>query len=84
MQRTPLKWAAAIGLAATCLAVPAATYAADPENVIYSAEFEDGKIVRSGQTPLGKEAFGRAEIKEKTVKETRSRRRGRSSLSCWT
>ena len=70
MQRTPLKWAAAIGLAATCLAVPAATYAADPENVIYSAEFEDGKIVRSGQTPLGKEAFGRAEIKEKTVKET--------------
>ena len=33
--------------------------------------FENGKIVKAGQSPLGKESFGRAELKQKDVKEDR-------------
>ncbi len=68
MQRTTLKWAAAIGLAASALVTPAAM-AADPENVIYGAEFEKGRIVSTSQDKLGREAFGKAELTKKSLKE---------------
>src|SRR3954464_14936714 len=68
--RTSRKWALTLGvLAATAVAVPAANAAEDPSNVVYSAEFQDGKIIKAGQTDLGKDAFGRAEIVKKDVKE---------------
>ena len=41
---------AAIGLAAAIWIAPPALAQEDPANVVYSAEFEDGKIIRSGQT----------------------------------
>jgi hypothetical protein len=63
------KWAAAIGFAAAIWMAPAALANEDPANVIYGAEFEDGKILKATQTQLGKEAFGRAELKRKELKE---------------
>jgi hypothetical protein len=60
---------AAIGLAAAIWIAPPALAQEDPANVIYSAEFEDGKIIKSGQTQLSKDAFGRAELKKKELKE---------------
>lgn len=61
--------AAAMGLAAAIWIAPPALAQEDPANVIYSAEFEDGKIIKSGQTQLSKDAFGRAELKPKELKE---------------
>jgi hypothetical protein len=61
--------AAAIGFAAAIWMAPAA-FADDPANVVYNAEFENGKIVRSSQSQLGREAFGKAELKEKKLQET--------------
>src|SRR3954465_9173945 len=69
-------WAAAIGFAAAIWMAPAAL-AADPANVVYDAEFEDGKIVSSAQTSLGRESFGKAELKEKQLKETTLPPRGK-------
>ena len=71
MQARSLKWAATIGFVAAGLAAPVALAQEDPANVVYSAEFENGKIVKAGQSPLGKESFGRAELKQKDVKEDR-------------
>ena len=68
MQRIPLKWAATIGLVASALVTPAAM-AADPENVIYGAEFEKGRIVSTSQEKLGREAFGKADLTKKSLKE---------------
>lgn len=63
--------AAAMGLAAAIWIAPPALAQEDPANVVYSAEFEDGKIITAGQTELGKDAFGRAELKPKELKEDR-------------
>ena len=52
-------------------ATPAALAQEDPANVVFSAEFEDGKIIKSDRTALGKESFGRAALKPKDVKEDR-------------
>jgi serine protease AprX len=71
VQARSLKWAATIGFVAAGLAAPVALAQEDPANVVYSAEFENGKIVKAGQSPLGKESFGRAELKQKDVKEDR-------------
>ena len=71
MQARRLKWAATIGFVAAGLAAPAALAQEDPANVIYNAEFENGRIVKAGQTALGKEAFGRAELKQKDLREER-------------
>ena len=71
MHARSLKLAATIGFVAAGLAAPVALAQEDPANVVYSAEFENGKIVKAGQATLGKESFGRAELKPKDVKEDR-------------
>ena len=78
------KWAAALGFAAAIFMAPAALANEDPANVIYGAEFEDGKIIKATQDQLAKDAFGRAELTRKNVKEStlpataRSSRRSRT------
>ncbi len=49
VQARSFKWAATIGFVAAGLAAPVALAQEDPANVVYSAEFENGKIVKAGQ-----------------------------------
>src|SRR4051812_31245285 len=67
--RTSWKWALTLGLVTAGLSAPVAMAAEDPANVVYSAEFQDGKIVKAGQTDLGRDAFGKAELVRKALKE---------------
>src|SRR5690349_6240393 len=45
----------------------------DPFNVVYEAQFEDGKIAETSATTLDDRAFTRAEPKPKDVKEDEPR-----------
>src|SRR4051794_19436883 len=67
--RTSWKWALTLGLVTAGLSAPVATAAEDPPNVVYSAEFQDGKIIKAGQTDLGRDAFGKAQLVKKSLRE---------------
>ena len=55
--------------AAPNLPAVAAAGPVDPYDVVYGVDFEDGKIIKAGATPLSPDAFGRFQPEAKDLKE---------------